>query len=148
LIRSGEAARDGFSVCIDVAAAGWQYTGLRILDLHAGDAVRLHTGDSETIVLPLRGSCEVHGDDAAFSLAGRPDVFSGVTDFAYLPRDAEVEIRTSTGGRFALPSAKADRRMAPRHVRARDVPVELRGPGRPVARSTTSARRRRSRPTG
>ena len=33
------------------------------------------------------------------------------------------------GGRFALPSARADRRLEPRYVAAADVPVELRGAG-------------------
>jgi 5-deoxy-glucuronate isomerase len=52
-----------------------------------------------------------------------------VSDFAYLPRDTHVELASAAGGRFALPSARAGRRLEPRHVPARDVPVELRGAG-------------------
>jgi 5-deoxy-glucuronate isomerase len=62
-------------------------------------------------------------------LEGRDGVFSAVTDFAYAPRDAHVELKASAGGRFALPSARASRRLEARYVAASDVPVELRGAG-------------------
>ena len=63
-------------------------------------------------------------------LAGATSVFTEVTDFVYVPRDARLEIGSERGGRFALPSARAERRLEPRHVAAADVPVELRGAGR------------------
>jgi hypothetical protein len=65
-----------------------------------------------------------------FTLEGREGVFAAVTDFAYVPRDAGVEIASQAGGRFALPSARAATRLQARYVAARDVPVELRGAGR------------------
>jgi 5-deoxy-glucuronate isomerase len=40
-----------------------------------------------------------------------------------------VEVTSHDGGRFALPSSRADRRLEARHVAAQDVPVELRGAG-------------------
>jgi 5-deoxy-glucuronate isomerase len=52
-----------------------------------------------------------------------------VTDFAYVPRDAHVELATAQGGRFAIPSARAGRRLDSRRAPAEDVPVELRGAG-------------------
>jgi 5-deoxy-glucuronate isomerase len=56
-------------------------------------------------------------------------VFAGVTDFAYAPRDAEVTVTSAAGGRFAVPSARCDRRLTARYGKASDVPVELRGAG-------------------
>jgi 5-deoxy-glucuronate isomerase len=56
-------------------------------------------------------------------------VFGGVTDFAYVPRDCRVMVSTVDGGRFALPSARAGRRLPFRYVAAADVAVELRGAG-------------------
>jgi 5-deoxy-glucuronate isomerase len=101
------------------------YTRLRILELDGTEA--FETGGDELIVLPLGGSCEVTIDGEHFALEGRESVFSAVTDFAYAPRDARVQI---TGkGRFALPAAAAANRLAPRYGRAEDVPVELRGAG-------------------
>ncbi len=89
----------------------------------------LHTGDDELIVLPLAGGCAVRIDGVELSLEGREDVFAAVSDFAYAPRDARVELCSPRGGRFALPSARADRHLEPRYVEAAEVPVELRGAG-------------------
>jgi 5-deoxy-glucuronate isomerase len=41
-----------------------------------------------------------------------------------------VTVTSEAGGRFALPSSRAHRRLEARHVPAGDVPVELRGAGR------------------
>ena len=56
-------------------------------------------------------------------------MFSAVTDWAYLPIDAEVRLSTTTGCELALPSAKATRRFDPVYGAAADVPVEVRGAG-------------------
>jgi 5-deoxy-glucuronate isomerase len=64
-----------------------------------------------------------------FTLHGRESVFSAVSDFVYVPRDSRVSVTSERGGRFALPSARADRRLEARYVAAQDVPVELRGAG-------------------
>jgi 5-deoxy-glucuronate isomerase len=56
-------------------------------------------------------------------------VFAGITDYAYVPRDSQLRIGSERGGRFALASALAERRLPFRYVAAEDVPVELRGAG-------------------
>ncbi|WP_242613945.1 5-deoxy-glucuronate isomerase [Actinomadura roseirufa] len=115
--------------------AGWAYSGLRVVTLAPGEEIVLETGDAETLVLPLAGACAVTvgvpADDVAvtFELHGRRDVFSRVTDFAYAPREASLVLASRDGGRFALPSARCERRLAPRYGPAEDVPVELRGAG-------------------
>ncbi|HEU5031871.1 MAG TPA: 5-deoxy-glucuronate isomerase [Spirillospora sp.] len=121
---------------VDVAPAdaGWTYSGLRVLTLGPGEETTVETGDAETLVLPLAGSCRaavtVPGAEAmTFDLRGRADVFSRVTDFAYAPRDAMVVVSSRDGGRFALPSARCERRLPPRYGPAEQVPVELRGAG-------------------
>ena len=115
--------------------AGWTYCGLRVVTLGPGEEAVVGTGDAETLVLPLSGSCEAavtvpdDGTEAVFALDGRPDVFSRVTDFAYAPRDATITLTSRDGGRFALPSARCERRLPPRYGPAEKVPVELRGAG-------------------
>jgi 5-deoxy-glucuronate isomerase len=118
-----------FGLVVTPEQAGWAFSGLRILALEAAGAHAFETGDDELIVLPLAGACSVACDGERFALAGREDVFSGVSDFVYVPRDAQVEIASECGGRFALPSARAMRRLEPRHVPACSVPIELRGAG-------------------
>ncbi|MFI2707850.1 5-deoxy-glucuronate isomerase, partial [Nocardioides sp. CER28] len=57
------------------------------------------------------------------------DVFSEVSDFVYVPREATVTVSSVSGGRFAVPSARCERGLPARHGRAAEVPVELRGAG-------------------
>lgn len=127
--RAGELARDGYALDLDPKTAGWGYSSLRVVELAPDERFTHATGEDEVIVLPLAGACTVTCDGQTFHLEGRAGVFAGVTDFAYLPRDAEVEITSQRGGRFALPGARARRRLSARHVPAEAVPVELRGTG-------------------
>lgn len=126
---AGSTARDGYTTCVDPESAGWGYSSLRVLDLAPGQHHEFRTGDSEWIVLPLSGACTVNCDGKTFELAGRTSVFTGVTDFAYAPRDAEVHLDTSAGGRFALTGARCENRLHARYGPAADVPVDLRGAG-------------------
>ncbi|NKQ55435.1 5-deoxy-glucuronate isomerase [Amycolatopsis sp. K13G38] len=123
--EAGSTAEGPFDVVITPESAGWGYSGLRVLTLDG--SVNVSTEDSETLVLPLSGGCTVSADGESFELAGRTGVFDTVTDFVYLPRDAEATI---TGrGRFALPAAKTGKRLPARYQPASKTPVELRGAG-------------------
>ncbi len=117
-------------VVISPESAGWGFAGLRIVELPAGGSRTLQTGADEMLVLPLSGSASVACDETTFELVGRADVFSGPSDFAYLPIRTEATLSTTTGGRFALPSARATRAQPPAYGPAATVPVELRGAGR------------------
>jgi 5-deoxy-glucuronate isomerase len=118
-----------FELEVTPESAGWGFSGLRILDLPIGTRVTFDTGEDEMLVLPLSGGGDVTCDDERVTLTGRRSVFSRVTDFAYLPRDATVTVRAPNGGRFALPSARAGRRLPFRYGPADQVSVELRGAG-------------------
>jgi len=127
---AGTAAAEGWALALTPQRAGWRYAGLRVLELGPGGSRSFGTGPEEMVVLPLAGSCEVECDGERQELAGRDGVFAAVTDFAYLPTGAEATVSTVAGGRFALPSAPATRRLPFRYVSAVDVPVEVRGAGR------------------
>jgi 5-deoxy-glucuronate isomerase len=152
-LSSGAAADGPYRVVVTPERAGWAYSGLRVLELPPGGVHRLDSGPEELLVLPLSGGCVVrcqrHGAGGqSFNLAGRPDVFAGVTDFVYVPPAASVEIMSAGGGRFALPSARVGEpspappgagrpgagrtgagRFPARYGAAGAVPVELRGAG-------------------
>ncbi|MQA25602.1 MAG: 5-deoxy-glucuronate isomerase [Micromonosporaceae bacterium] len=128
-LPAGSAADGPHDLAITPESAGWTYSGLRILRLGAGESHTFATGDEEMLVLPLSGGGAVECDGETLALDGRADVFSRVTDFAYLPREASVTIASQQGGRFALPSARCQRRLTFRYGAAEDVPVELRGAG-------------------
>ncbi|KOX17825.1 5-deoxyglucuronate isomerase [Nocardiopsis sp. NRRL B-16309] len=126
---AGSTAAPPFRTVVTPETAGWGYSGLRVLELAPGQAQEIATGDAETLVLPLNGGCSVTVDGREFAVTGRRSVFTRVTDFVYLPRDARAIVFSASGGRFALPSARCGRRLEPRYCPAEDVPVELRGAG-------------------
>ncbi|MCO5967429.1 5-deoxy-glucuronate isomerase [Actinoallomurus soli] len=124
-LPAGGTGAGPYALEITPETAGWTYSALRVLELDG--AHTFETGPYETLVLPLSGSCRVSCDGETFELRGRRSVFTRVTDFAYVPRDAAV---TVTGrGRFALPAARCENRLTARYGPAEDVPVELRGAG-------------------
>jgi 5-deoxy-glucuronate isomerase len=128
-LRAGSTAGGPWLVSVTPEEAGWRYSGLRVLRLDAGGSREFGTAADEMVILPLAGSCVVYCDGERFELAGRASVFSGVTDFAYLPRDARARVTSQAGGRFALACARAGQRLDPRYGPAGGVPVELRGAG-------------------
>ena len=94
---AGSAAVDGEPVHLTPADAGWSFSGLRVLALAPGERRVLHLDGIEAVALPLLGSCAVEVGNERFELEGRPDVFSRVSDFAFLPAGSEVAL-TSAGG--------------------------------------------------
>src|SRR5690606_39249079 len=62
---------------------------------------------------------------------GRADVFSGISDFFYLPPGSEAVIASDSGVELALPwAAEAEPRHPAAYVAAERVAVEVRGAGR------------------
>ncbi len=128
-LRAGSTATAQCALLVTPESAGWTYSGLVVVDLEAGGSTTWPTGPAETLVMSLSGSCTVTCEGETLTVEGRRDVFTGPSDFVYVPRDSEVEIRSASGGRFALPSAVCERRLPFRHQSADAVPVELRGAG-------------------
>lgn len=118
-----------FTLEVTPERAGWTYCGLRVLELAPGAGATFDTGDEEMLVLPLSGAALVDCAGTEFALDGRTSVFDRVTDFAYLPVGTRAGVHSAGGGRFALPSARATRRLPPRYGPADAVPVEVRGAG-------------------
>src|SRR5690348_4079863 len=110
-LPDGSMADGPYRTAVTPERAGWTYSGLRVVDVPQRGRHVHHTGDEELLVLPLSGGCVVEVDGSRFELRGRPDVFTAVSDFAYVPRDATVTLSSEDGGRFALPSARCGRRL-------------------------------------
>jgi len=140
-LPAGQTGHGPFRTVLTPERAGWTYCGLRVLELPPGGT---HTWDSdqdELLVLPLAGPASPAGlagppgaatvscDGETFELHGRRTVFDRVSDFCYVPREATVTVASTSGGTFALPSARCTRRLPPRYGPAGNVPVELRGAG-------------------
>ncbi|WP_149827506.1 5-deoxy-glucuronate isomerase [Streptomyces tailanensis] len=132
-VPKGATAGTEYAVDIDPKRAGWTHSSLRIVELPPGGTHTFTTEDSEWIALSLNGACTVQVLDGSetteFEILGRENVFAGVSDFVYAPRDSRVQIASGAGGRFALAGAKCERRLPARYGPAPEVPVEDRGSG-------------------
>jgi 5-deoxy-glucuronate isomerase len=126
---AGSMARDGWDLVVTPEAAGWGYAGLRVATIAARGHLELETGDNEAIVLPLAGAIAVESDGRTIELAGRPSPFAGPSDFAYVPRDSAPTLRSASGARVAVATARADARLDLRYGPAASVPIEQRGAG-------------------
>ncbi len=126
---AGTLAEGPDPVALTPQEAGWGFSALRVIALSPGEDRDITLEGYEAAVLPLSGSCRVEVGSRSFELDGRRDVFSRVSDFAYLPAGSEARITSSTGGAFALPSARAIRTLEPVYVPAEAVEVEVRGGG-------------------
>jgi 5-deoxy-glucuronate isomerase len=130
LFRPAGTLADGADpVAINPEEAGWSFSALRVLALRPGEQRVLALEGFEAALLPLSGFCRVEVGNKSFSLEGRESVFARVSDFVYLPAGAEAAVSAPSGGEFALPSARAQRRLDPVRVPARAVAVEIRGGG-------------------
>jgi len=126
---AGSLAQGPWSLDLSPHEAGWAYTGLRTADLRPGEEISFDSGHDELLLVPVAGSFELEIDAHPSRLAGRADVWSGPTDFAYCPPGSAITIASPGGGRLAVPSARAQRRFPARHVAAAEVGIELRGRG-------------------
>ena len=128
---AGSAADGAWSLSLAPERAGWTWTGLRVADLAPGESVVFETGADEVLVLPLSGACVVECGEQRIELAGRESVFSGPTDFVYVPLNSVVSVAAAgePGCRFAVPAARAQNPYPVRHVPARCASVEARGAG-------------------
>ncbi len=133
LVRRGEGAVAPFVLDVTPKSAGWEHTGLKVLELAPGGSQTVTEEGHELLVLSLSGAAtvdvDVDGTRTSYDLAGRADVWSGPSDVVYAPLGSVVTVTSAAGGRFAIPTAAATARLEPAYLPAADVPVELRGAG-------------------
>lgn len=126
---AGTSADGPWEVSIDAHSAGWSFSGIGVLVIQPGGSATFATEDREVILVPLEGSFDVLVDGEPYALAGRSGVFASATDVLYVPRDSEIVVSSTGGGRVAVPSARARRRLPVQHLPAGDVPTSIRGAG-------------------
>ena len=128
----GALAHEGWESVVDGSISGWQYTGVRVGVLAAGESLSLPGADEERLIVPLEGSFEVSylvdGDSATQELRGRLDVFHGSTDVLYIPTGASLTVQGV--GRVAVASSPTTERKPVQYIEASAVEPELRGAGR------------------
>lgn len=130
LFRNGTLASGPWSLEMTPDAAQWDWTSLRIADIAAGDSLTFDTAGEEMLVLSLSGSVEVTSGSDRATIMGRANVFSGVSDFVYVPPGRRVVLTSVKGGRFAVPGARSDSTRSFAYQPKEAIEVEYRGAGR------------------
>ncbi|MCG7523612.1 5-deoxy-glucuronate isomerase [Streptomyces sp. OfavH-34-F] len=139
----GTSADAGWQTAVTADGRDWRHTSLRVTTLVPGESRVVEAGAWEHIVVPLSGRAQVTAVTAdtrthRARLTGRPDVFAGPTDTAYVPAHARITLRAPDGPvRLALAGAHvaggtgkgSPGGHAFRHLAAAEVPVERRGAG-------------------
>ena len=133
--RRGELRRGPWETVVDASLPGWQFTGMRIADGNDATRFELDAEPIERIIYVLSG------DEARVSytapgmssptteiLSGRPSVFHGPPDTLYLPPHTQALIETTA--RVMVIETPAEGQTPVQLMRARDVPMLLRGAGR------------------
>ncbi len=129
VIRAGSTAHGQFETDVTAERAGWEWSSIRVLALPAGGSQEVSTGGSELLVLPLAGGCVVEVGGETHRISGRPEVWTAITDYLYVPRDTTFTVTSDDGGRFALPASKATADLPVRYCPASEVVTTLRGAG-------------------
>ena len=128
-VPAGSATRGGDPLVIEPESAGWNFTGLHIVALEPGQAREIQTVGVEMAVLPLSGSLSIDCDGERIELSGRETVFSGVTDWLYVPVGSRLSLVAPRHAEIALCTARATHRLEMSYQDAASVPVEYRGAG-------------------
>lgn len=129
VIHAGQTAHDQYETDLTIARAGWEWSALGVVNLPAGGMQEVNSGPTELLVLPLAGACQVELENQKIDLQGRESVFTGITDYLYIPRQTRFVLSSVKGGRFALPAAKATRDFPVRYCPVSEVLTMLRGAG-------------------
>ena len=111
-------AEGGWSVVLTPETAGWRFSGLRAATLAAGaSSLAFDTGADEVAVLSLAGELR-----SWTSMARRtgsrvgPASGPGRATSCTRRRDGAIEVGSAGGGRFAVATARAERRFPVRYV--------------------------------
>lgn len=139
LRRASELAGEDLAVRITPEDAGWQYSGLEVVDFGATQTFSREMTGIEGVLVPLSArDVQVDLDGDRYTLSGREGVFAAVSDWLYVPVGSSLTV-TAASGEVALCTARASERRPAAYVAAADVPVEVRGSGRATRQVTNIA---------
>src|SRR5687767_10907439 len=97
----------GALIEVDVGRAGWEFTGLTVMKLGAGEHWSRETGPDEEALVPLGGRCAVVSEGQTWNVGERENPFAGQPWAIYLPRDSVYEVTAETPLELAVCGARA-----------------------------------------
>jgi 5-deoxy-glucuronate isomerase len=113
---------------VDPAKAGWGYIHFQARRLAAGSTWSFAPGEFEIALVMLSGSLAVKSNRGEWPRLGeRPNVFAGLPEALYLPRNSTMTVQATSDCQFALAWVPSWGNHPPRHITPDQVSVEIRG---------------------
>jgi 5-deoxy-glucuronate isomerase len=129
LTSNGPDSSDGDLILVTPESAAWEYTGLRVRALGAGQSWAGSTGPDEVALVLLGGRCRVTAAGESWEIGERAHVFAGKPWAVYLPHHTDFDILALTSLEIAVCATRAEDAYPPKLIRPDDVEVEIRGAG-------------------
>lgn len=104
LFRDGQLKNAQFELDLTPEKAGWEFSGLKVLNLPAGASQEVTSSSSELLVLPLEGGCTVTVGSETFEIKGRKDVWREITDYLYVPINTTFTVSSEKAGGLRFPA--------------------------------------------
>jgi len=129
ILHSDALARSGTLVEVDPQEAGWDYVGLRVIRIDAGDFWNYSTGDDEVCLVPLSGKATVEAVDETWEIGREGGIFAGKPTALYLPVGSTFTVTASQQTELAVTSSRATRAFPAKLILPDDIDIEIRGAG-------------------
>src|SRR5262245_55023070 len=110
-------------------SAGWEYTGLVVQRLQAGESWSFTLMEEEAGIVVLSGACTIEACGTTWDLPGRTSIFAGQPWALYVPVWSQGVITAQSLTEFAYCTSRATTGGPPRLITPDDVEVEIRGAG-------------------
>ncbi|HEY9721867.1 MAG TPA: 5-deoxy-glucuronate isomerase [Oscillatoriaceae cyanobacterium] len=110
--------------------AGWEYIGLKVVRLAAGETFKADNQGVECVIVFFAGTATVHSSAGRFEhVGGRENVFAGKPHAVYLPLGVHYTITAETPCEFGICTSVASEIHPAQLVTPDDVEIEIRGDG-------------------
>ncbi len=129
LIRSESPEGTGRLLEVTPESAGWEYVGLTVQQIAAGDTWNFAAPDDEICIVPLRGSAEIETSEGKWTVSRPGTMFDGKPTSLYLPVGSSFTATSSDGAELAVTSSRATTAHPAKLIEPDEVDVEIRGAG-------------------
>ncbi|MGI8485469.1 MAG: 5-deoxy-glucuronate isomerase [Thermomicrobiales bacterium] len=129
IIHSEVLKHSGPIIEVSPEDAGWDFVGLRVIRIDAGDFWNYSTGNDEVCLVPLSGKATVEAADRTWEIGREGGIFKGKPTALYLPRESSFTVTATEDSELAITSSRATKSYPPKLIIPDEIDVEIRGAG-------------------
>lgn len=129
IIHSEKLNHSGPIIEIGPEEAGWDFVGLRVIRIDAGDFWNYSTGNDEVCLVPLSGKAKVETSDQTWEIGREGGIFAGKPTALYLPLDSSFTVTATENTELAVTTSRATKSFPAKLITPDEIDVEIRGAG-------------------